>query len=266
MGFYDQVNDNVTKLNRGERKLFEFAMHNAREVSSMSIREFAERTYVSTTTVLRFVRKLGFDGYRDFTQSMMRELASEGDGEPRLPGVMWKKSYSQEYLKNIIESVRVVSQGEIDRLINSIGPNTHIWCVGVGLDQDVAHYAYHVLTVLGYQVSCPMSDFERRAAVAQFAPGDVAMLFSLTGEDREVVEFAERVAHKGHPAIATVTQSANNTLQSIGNIDFYVFGESISFNEENLSSRVSILVMVDLITYGLMRSLDEAGCGDLTRE
>lgn len=255
MDFFEQLNEHMGSLNPNERKLFEFTVRNMGEVSHMSIREFANSTYVSTTTVLRFVRKLGFDGYRDFIISLRSSSNGEEGTESRLPRVLWKKTYSHEYLKNIVETVRVISQGSIDEFVNSIGPTTRIWCMGMGLDEEVARYAAHMFGSIGVATSRPYRDYERKAAVSQFAEGDIALLFSRSGEDDSVIEFAEQIASRLNPPIATVTQSANNTLQSIGNIDFYVFGEDISVGGEDLSSRASMMVIVDLLSYGLIRRI-----------
>lgn len=251
MDFFDQVNKHVRELNASERKIFEYVVRNIDEVKTMQIRMLAAECFVSTTTIMRFARKLGFSGYREFSESL--RFASHAAEQSELPPVLWKQSYSEEYLKNVIESVRVLTADKIEQFKAALSPDVRICCFGVGLDQEVAHFAYHLLTSLGYRASCPVNQFETKAAIDRFRDGDVALLVSMSGEDLEVVEFVERVQARHKPVIATITHSANNTLQSLSTIDFYVFAEHIVFNSEELSSRVSMMAIIELLSYHLMR-------------
>ena len=121
------------------------------------------------------------------------------------------------------------------------------------MDQEVARFAYRLLASMGFRACCPEDRFEVKAALDRFQDGDVALLVSMTGEDREVVEFAERVQIAHRPVVATITHSANNTLQSLSTLDFYVFVEHVVYKGEELSSRASMIALVELLSYHLMK-------------
>ena len=55
-----------------------------------------------------------------------------------------------------------------------------------------------------------------------------------------------------NPAIATFTQSANNTIQALSPYDFYVFTECIVLDGVDFSTRISMMALVDLICYELL--------------
>ena len=251
MDFFEQVNKHVRELNTSERKIFEYVVRNIDEVKDMQIRTLAARCFVSTTTIMRFTRKLGFSGYREFSEAM--RLSRHASQQAELPSVLWKQSYSEEYLKNVIESVRVLTPAKVERFKQALSPDSRLYCFGTGLDQELARFAYHLFTSLGYRASCPLERFEAKAAVDRFRPHDVALLISMTGEDAEAVELAERIRARHDAVIATITQSANNTLQSLSSIDFYVFAERIVYGGEDLSSRVSMMALVELLAYSLMK-------------
>lgn len=260
MDFYELANENVRSLtNNNERKLFEFTMRHASEARDLSIRDFAKRNYVSTTTVLRFVRKLGFDGYREFKDSLCRALDAEDHIEAQVPSILWKKNYSEEYLYNVIETVRVIPAGQIEKLVGAIGRCGMVVCAGVGMDYEVARYAYHTLVILGCPAVCPKDGYELEAVARRFTDNDVALLFSQTGEDQEIISFAEQLQHAPNATVATFTQSGNNSLLFLGTLDFYVFAENIVIRDENISSRVPMMALVDLITYALMGSEKNTG-------
>lgn len=60
-----------------EKKIAEYILKNPNKILSMSIRDLAQRTYSSTSTILRFCRKLGINGYQDFRILFNSEISSE---------------------------------------------------------------------------------------------------------------------------------------------------------------------------------------------
>ena len=59
---YEQVKD----LNDLELEVYNYIMRHQEKVLEMKIRELAEGSHVSTTTVLRFCKKMGCNGYSEF--------------------------------------------------------------------------------------------------------------------------------------------------------------------------------------------------------
>lgn len=251
MDFFEQANEHVKELNASERKIFEYVVRNINSVKSAPIRTLARQCFVSTTTIMRFTKKLGFSGYREFLDSL--RITSNTTAKTQLPAVFWRQSYSEEYLKNIIESMRVITDGKVESFKRALLRSTHLYCFGVGLDQEVARFAYHLFTSLGYEASCPTSPFEIASALNRFKENDVAFLISFSGEDREVIEFAEHIRMKNNPVIATISSSVNNTLLSLSTIDFYVFADHMLFHNQDVSSRASMIAITEMLAYSLMK-------------
>ncbi|WP_102337963.1 MurR/RpiR family transcriptional regulator [Collinsella provencensis] len=251
MGFFDQINEHVRDLNTNERKVFEYVIHHANQVQDMSIRELAASCFVSSTTILRFTRKLGFSGYREFSDSL--KLAQHTAAQSSIPSVLYQKTFSEEYLKDIIESVRVISSSSIEKLCARIEQAHRVYCYGLNLDHEIARYMYQVLLRLGIPAMLPMERLEKRQAIERMQDDDVLLVFSLSGENTEVIEFVERVLSLHSPCVATITQSGKNTLMGMSDFDFYVFYNRISIDGEDLSSRAPMLSLVDYISYGLIK-------------
>lgn len=251
MDFFEQVNERVRDLNANERNVFEYIIHHAQDVQNMSIRELAEHCFVSSTTILRFVRKLGFTGYRDFTDSL--KLAWHSNAQSNIPQVLWRKSYTEEYLKDIIESVRVTSSSTIEALCERILAAGQTYCYGLNLDHEIARYMYQMLLRLGLPACLPVHRLERAQAIERMRDDDVLLVFSLSGENTRTIEFVERALASHHPSVATITQSGKNTLMNMSDFDLYVFFNQITVNGEDLSSRAPMLALVDLIVSELVR-------------
>lgn len=251
MNFYDQINQHVRELNSNERKVFEYVIRNTDTVKEMSIRMLAETCFVSTTTILRFTRKLGFSGYRAFIDAL--KIASHETKKTDIPLVMWHKSFTEEYLKDILESIRVTSSSTIEKLCARIDRARCVICYGSGLDGYMARYLFQVLLRLDVRAICPGTEAEIRFATSHASDEDIAFIFSLSGEDQESIEFVEQLVSDKHPTIATITQSGKNTIATMGDVDLYVFTNKLLVQDNDLSSRVPVLALIDFISYGLIK-------------
>lgn len=66
----------IQSLNELEMEVYQCVVQHQNAVPYMRIRELAMEAHVSTTTILRFCRKIGCDGYAEF-KLKMKELAGQ---------------------------------------------------------------------------------------------------------------------------------------------------------------------------------------------
>ncbi len=64
-------------FSKKEWQLFQYVLNQQAEVCSMSIRELADATKTSSTTVLRFCRKFDCGGFSEFKIKLKRTLQEE---------------------------------------------------------------------------------------------------------------------------------------------------------------------------------------------
>lgn len=256
MDFYEQTGPRISELNENEQRIFDYVTRNMNSVKDMQIRQLASSCFVSTTTIIRFTKKLGFDGYRDFLDSI--KITCHTVGDTAIPDVLWRRSYSEEYIKNVIESVRVISEDKITAFRKALREHPCLYFYGSGLDRETAHYAYRLFTSMGYYTYCPQEEYELTASINQMKDGDLLFLFSLSGSNSDVIQTVEQARMVCKPVVATLTQSANNLLQSMSDIDFYVFTEQVKYKNLDLSARVSMIAIVELLVYSLIAKPDGA--------
>ena len=60
------TNEMITSFNELEISLYNYIIKNSEKVIYMRIRELADQTHVSTSTILRFCRKINCDGFSEF--------------------------------------------------------------------------------------------------------------------------------------------------------------------------------------------------------
>lgn len=70
---------NIQDLNDLEMSVYQYVMQHQDAIPYMRIRELASNAHVSTTTILRFCKKLGCDGYLEFKLKMKEHLGNQGN-------------------------------------------------------------------------------------------------------------------------------------------------------------------------------------------
>ncbi|EOH93903.1 MurR/RpiR family transcriptional regulator [Enterococcus pallens] len=243
--FYTAANQHFPQLNDSEKRIFDYILKNFDEVKAYSIRELALRCYVSSTTIFRFAKKLGFNGYSDFIES----LTAAPEAPQTIPHSIKQKDYKEEYLKNIIESVRVTDQTKIDQFNQLLDQNPVIYLMGEELDSQALHYVQWLFNAQGFRSILLTDQAALQNALRHITDQDIFFAFAYTGDNRQIIEAIERVKQQSRATIVTFTRAVTNVIQNLCDIDFYVFSDEIRLGQLDLTSRISMLAIVELIFY-----------------
>ena len=80
----------VASLNNLEMMVYNYVIKNRDKVMYMTIRELADAAGVSTTTILRFCRKLNCDGYSEFRVRFKLYLEQNEPQQANFTGKIWR--------------------------------------------------------------------------------------------------------------------------------------------------------------------------------
>ena len=73
MSIVEKIRSNLKEMTRSEGQVASFILHQSRDAVYYTLEKMADKSGVSTTSVLRFCRKLGFAGYKDFQEALRAE-------------------------------------------------------------------------------------------------------------------------------------------------------------------------------------------------
>lgn len=104
----------ICSLNDLELEVYKYVVRNADKVCYMRIREFADAAHVSTSTILRFCKKAGCDGYAEF-KIRLRQHLEQAKQPPVKDDVsevidFLKKTCSAEFEQKLDMLTRVIFQ------------------------------------------------------------------------------------------------------------------------------------------------------------
>lgn len=247
MNFYEHTSDAMVKLSSNEQNIMTYVVKNMQAVKNMSIRDLASECFVSTTTIFRFVKKLGYEGFSDFIDAI-----SETEAETRkiiVPSIVEKENYSESYLKNIIEAVKVITPEKYDKFEAIMNRNPDIYIIAEGLSREVGNYFLRLFTSIGFNVSFPKESFEKKNFIKKIKRDDVVLVLSYTGDNTGVVYELERIFAIATPTIISFTRADNNAIQNMSDLNFYVFADEIEYESIDITSRIGMIAIMETLLY-----------------
>lgn len=247
MNFFEQTSSAMVKLSSNEQSIMTYVVRNIHVVKKMSIRELAAACFVSTTTIFRFVKKLGYEGYSEFLDAL-----AETEAETRkihIPSIIEKENYSDSYLKNIIEAVKVITDEKYNKFDTIMSRNPDIYIIAEGLSREVGHYFLRLLTTIGFNAFFPKESYEKKNVLKKIKRDDVVLVLSYTGNNETVIHELEQIFAIATPTIISFTRADNNAIQNMSDLNFYVFADEIDYENIDITSRIGMIAIIETLLY-----------------
>ena len=182
-------------LNETEHRVLECVLRAIeRGGGKINIRDVAQQSYVSTTTVIKLSKKLGYQGYSDMVFSLRRHMDEERNAAAGID------------LSSILESVDAACiEAFADALFNC--RDRCVFIVGLGFSTIASSYFMRRLATLGILAY-------DGSPVDMMRGGDrksLTIILSKSGETRDLVDVATRAQSLGH-RLFTITAHGGSTL------------------------------------------------------
>ncbi len=229
--------EQIQSLNELELEVYKYVMQHKSTIPYMRIREFAAEAHVSTTTVLRFCKKMGCDGYTEFKIRLKEEAGQKKVEE--LP-----EDYAE--LKAFFERLEAPGfQKRIEEAAAMIAMSERVTFVGMGNSGNICQYGARYFTNLGkfsLSVSDPfypvnMADMQKMTAV----------VLSVSGESEQIVKIVNGLK-KAQCNIISITNTEQSTLAHLADISlcYYI---SMHRGEERIdySSQVPAVYLIETL-------------------
>ncbi len=185
------------------------------------------------------------------------DLDQQQDVEPK-PFVVNQKDYREEYLKNIQESVRVIRPETLHRITRKMSEHPDIFFFTKGISKHAAEYINYLYTMAGFKVHYPRDSDYRTMAMAQVNANSLVFIMTYDGNDGELLSMMNKfVEQPKKPLLVSVTEADNNMIQNLSDINLYIFTDDVKINNQDISSRISTIAIMELILYQWMEDYGE---------
>lgn len=132
----------IKSFNQLEMDVYNYIISNEEKVVYMKVRELAEEVHVSTTTILRFCKKVGCEGYSEFRLKLKQEVSSKEKKKINMDLTAVKDFFervqTQAFAENIQEAVKLLTKA------------SSIIFVGVGNSSFIGKYGARYFNNVGW--------------------------------------------------------------------------------------------------------------------
>ncbi|WP_270526795.1 MurR/RpiR family transcriptional regulator [Longibaculum muris] len=206
---------NQEKMNETQQSISEYILQHSEEIPQMSARTLAKKTYTNASTIIRFIKKLGYENYNDFKVHLVRDLKDAQLEDVKIREKEMSISIIDkisELEKNVIEKTKnQLSVQQLERVAQHFQKITYIDFISNDANTCLGDYGCHLFflaqkiatnyTATNLQLYLTMTPLKDHAIV----------LISRMGEDKRVVKVAREFRKKGIYTIA-ITGRVESTL------------------------------------------------------
>lgn len=198
----------IATLNGLEMMVYNFVIKNKDKVMYMTIRELADAAGVSTTTVLRFCRKLSCEGYSEF-RLRFKLYMEQTETQPTHFG-------SSEIISFLKSTHNEEFDILIDHAVDIICASERIIFVGAGTSGALAKYGARFFSNVG-KFSNHIDD-PYFPVTNDMARNALAIVLSVSGETEEILRFASQFSLH-HCKVMSVTSHENSSLAKLADFN-----------------------------------------------
>ena len=195
------VSKNLNKLNPTDLIIWRYIYANKAECPYMSIYNIAINCNVSKTTVLRFAKKLGLDGFSDLKTMLKMELNQKNLCEQVGKGIAKQDFTKLNKLLYNAKRIFVYASGYVQKNVASEISRLFVNC-----------------NILVYEIKVPD---EFATIIRNIRKGDLFIIISLSGESKNVIGVAQKLYLQKIPIIS-LTQLESNTLATLSTGNIYI--------------------------------------------
>lgn len=252
-------------LRSSEKKAADYILKHMDDVQKMSLRSLSKACGVSQPTVIRMVRAVGFEGYKEFKTALIMEMAKQPHMHHEISGLMYGYSFSEEdriedvpakmvmtTTKIMEENLKSISLVTFRKVIEALNQARMIDIYGVENSNVTAKDLLTKLLYLGLNCRYMEDYYHQRICASNLTAEDVAVGISYSGSSKDTVE-AMKAARKSGATTIVITNFKDSIISRYADLLICTSQEQLFYGDA-IFSRTTQMLLVDMIYMGLLTS------------
>lgn len=244
------------KLTIKEKEIAEYILENMNEVLKMTSAELAKRAGVGQSSVIKFIKKIGFNKYGYFKIQLSKELENEKIYKIK------ETIHSQIYVDDSLENIATKTLNEITKalektignidyryfetVIELIKKSKKILIIGSGMSSIVARDLEMKFIKINIEAVHYESSHMQLMRLATMDSKDLVIAISHRGETEDVIDVIKK-AKKKNINVLSITSIGKNTVSDLSNYNLKIISDENIFRSSAISSRMAQLILNDII-------------------
>ena len=237
----------IASLNNLEMMVYNYVIKNRDKVMYMTIRELADAADVSTTTILRFCRKLNCEGYSEFRVRFKLYLEQN---EPQ------QANFGASEIISFFKSVNNEEfDALLDKAVDIILTSERIIFVGAGTSGSLAKYGARFFSNIG-KFSNHIDD-PYFPVTNDMAKNALAIVLSVSGETEEILRVASECSLH-HCKVLSITSHEHSRLAKLAdfNLSWHIPQTRIA-GVYDITTQIPVIYILESLGRKLAKKITE---------
>ena len=254
MKYINIIESFYPSLSKQEKKVADYILEEKGKISYQSLQEIGRKINVGEATIVRFVKKIGFNGFQDLKINIAKE---------DFP--MIETTY-EDYIDNIEANINntiantklLIDRKQLDKSINLIAKAERLFLYGVGSSGLAVQELQNKLLRFGKIALLYTDTHFQVMSAAVTGKNDVVIAVTLSGETPDILETLT-VAKKNKSKIIVITNHILSAAAQMANHVLLTAGRETLIDGGSLIAKMSQLYIIDVLCTGYaLQNKDES--------
>ncbi len=244
-----RIRSKYPTLAASEVRVASWVLQHPEKIMRLSMAQVAQVCGVSDTTVLRFCRNAGFQGFTDLKLSIARDLTSptqvihDDIAEGDTPITIARKVFMSN-VQALYDTLEVLNEGTLIQAIELLNKANQILIIGVGTSEPIVKNAYNMFMRLGLNCRAQSDSYMQLMEVALLTPGDLVLGISQSGSSVDPILTLELAKQNG---VSTICITGNTQSPLTQYADVVLLSVAREARAETIASRLAQSTIIDAL-------------------
>ncbi|GLC89562.1 MurR/RpiR family transcriptional regulator [Lysinibacillus piscis] len=232
----------IASFNELETSLYNYICQHGEKVAYMRIRELADETHMSTSTILRFCRKINCEGFSEFKVKLKMHLNTQK--KIILPS---GQHVITEFFERTLQSGM---EDKIQQAADLVAQADSVIFIGLGSSGILAEYGARYFSSIGTLSMYIKDPFF--PIPSQLLHNSVTIALSVSGETSFTITQLHQLKQKGSKSIS-LTNNKYSSIAKIAdiNISYYVTEEW--YENANITTQVPVMYILEAMARAIQK-------------
>lgn len=235
--------EKVKNLNELESVCYNYILTHPNEIKDMTIRDLSNSCHVSTSTILRALKKLGIPSYSELKYHLRDERNNLNDSYDK-DDYLYSIHQADIFLKKINSKCYRLS---LEPAIEMISKAANIFFFGIGTSGSLCLYADRYFSNLGISSFSIIDPFA--PVPNKYSDDTLLITLSVSGETSEVIDKVIKFKQLGF-SVLSITNNEKSTLAKLSdyNLAYHMPSYSSYIDPKlNLTSQVPVILLIEIL-------------------
>ena len=148
MGIIDKIRDNFEEMTKSERKIATYFLGHPHDGAFYTLERLSEEIGISTTSVIRFARRIGFSGFKPFQEALREDMRLRQDLPVKFQntvshaaGELWTQTVQAD-MECMRRTFEEMPPADLSEAVKMIAEAPRVYTFGMKESFALSHYAY----------------------------------------------------------------------------------------------------------------------------